>query len=162
VEAGEHYAMHPGKTAVFKKGREVIATVGELHPQAAENYGIKQPVYIFEMDVETLMKYTAKNFKYESLPKYPAISRDLAMLVDEEVQAADIEKVIAKNGGKFFQGVTLFDVYTGKQVAEGKKSMAFNLVFQSMDKTLTDEEADSAFKNILQAVESEFQAELRA
>ena len=162
VEAGEHYAMHPGKTAVFKKGREVIATVGELHPQAAENYGIKQPVYIFEMDVETLMKYTAKSFKYESLPKYPAISRDLAMLVDDEVQAADIEKVIAKNGGKHFQGVTLFDVYTGKQVAEGKKSMAFNLMFQSKDKTLTDEEADSAFKNILQAVEREFKAELRA
>lgn len=161
VEAGEHYAMHPGKTAVFKKGKEVIATVGELHPQAAENYGIKQPVYIFEMDVETLMKYTAKSFKYESLPKYPAISRDLAMLVDEEVQAADIEKVISKNGGKYFQGVTLFDVYTGKQVAEGKKSMAFNLMFQSKDKTLTDEEADSAFKNILQAVEREFQAELR-
>ena len=162
VEAGEHYAMHPGKTAVFKKGKEVIATVGELHPQAAENYGIKQPVYIFEMDVETLMKYTAKSFKYESLPKYPAISRDLAMLVDDEVQAADIEKVISKNGGKYFQGVTLFDVYTGKQVAEGKKSMAFNLMFQSKDKTLTDEEADSAFKNILQAVEREFQAELRA
>ncbi|MBE6101434.1 MAG: phenylalanine--tRNA ligase subunit beta [Selenomonas ruminantium] len=162
VEAGEHYAMHPGKTAVFKKGREVIAAVGELHPQAAENYGIKQPVYIFEMDVETLMKYTAKSFKYESLPKYPAISRDLAMLVDDEVQAADIEKVISKNGGKYFQGVTLFDVYTGKQVAEGKKSMAFNLIFQSKDKTLTDEEADSAFKNILQAVEREFQAELRA
>jgi phenylalanyl-tRNA synthetase beta chain len=162
VEAGEHYAMHPGKTAVFKKGREVIATVGELHPQAAENYGVKQPVYLFEMDVETLMKYTAKSFKYESLPKYPAISRDLAMLVDADVQAADIEKVISKNGGKFFQGVTLFDVYTGKQVAEGKKSMAFNLMFQSKDKTLTDEEADSAFKNILQAVEREFQAELRA
>jgi phenylalanyl-tRNA synthetase beta chain len=162
VEAGEHYAMHPGKTAVFKKGREVIAAVGELHPQAAENYGIKQPVYIFEMDVETLMKYTAKSFKYESLPKCPAISRDLAMLVDDEVQAADIEKVISKNGGKYFQGVTLFDVYTGKQVAEGKKSMAFNLMFQSKDKTLTDEEADSAFKNILQAVEREFQAELRA
>ncbi len=165
VEAGEHFALHPGKTAVFKKGREIIAYVGELHPQAVENFGLrtlKQKIYLFEMDVETLMKYTAKSFKYEPLPKYPAISRDLAMLVDENVPAAQIESVIAKNGGKYFTEVTLFDVYTGKQVEKGKKSMAFNLNFQSRDKTLTDAEADEAFKNILQAVRKEFQAELRA
>ena len=162
VEAGEHFALHPGKTACFKKGREVIAVVGELHPEAAENFGIKQKVYLFEMDVETLMKYTAKNFHFESLPKYPAIARDLAMLVDEDVAAADIERVIAKHGGKHFTGVTLFDVYTGKQVAAGKKSLAFNLTFQSKDRTLKDEEADAAFQQILAAVEQQFHAELRA
>ena len=162
VEAGEHFALHPGKTACFKKGRETIAVVGELHPEAAENFGIKQKVYLFEMDVETLMKYTAKNFHFESLPKYPAIARDLAMLVDEDVAAADIERVIAKHGGKHFTGVTLFDVYTGKQVADGKKSLAFNLTFQSKDRTLTDEEADAAFQEILSAVEQQFHAELRA
>ena len=162
VEAGEHFALHPGKTALFKKGRETIAVVGELHPEAAENFGIKQKVYLFEMDVETLMKYTAKNFHFESLPKYPAIARDLAMLVDEEVAAADIERVITKHGGKNFAGVTLFDVYTGKQVAAGKKSLAFNLTFQSKDRTLKDEEADAAFQQILAAVEQQFHAELRA
>ena len=162
VEAGEHFALHPGKTAFFKKGREVIATVGELHPQAAENFGIKQKVYLFEMDVEVLMKYTGKNFHFESLPKYPAIARDLAIVVDEDVAAADIERVIAKNGGKHFKGVTLFDVYTGEHVARGRKSLAFNLQFQSKDKTLTDEEADAAFQNILKAVEKQFAAELRA
>jgi phenylalanyl-tRNA synthetase beta chain len=162
VEAGEHFALHPGKTAVFKKGQEVIAVVGELHPAVAENFGIKQAVYLFEMDIETLMKYTAKNFHFESLPKYPAIARDLAIVVDETTAAADIEAVIAKNGGKHFKGVTLFDVYTGEHVAEGKKSLAFNLQFQSKDKTLTDEEADSAFQSILKAVEKQFQAELRA
>ena len=162
VEAGEHFAMHPGKTALFKKGREVIAAVGELHPQAAVNFGIKQKVYLFEMDLEVLMKYTGKNFHFESLPKYPAIARDLAIVVDESVASADIERVIAKNGGKHFKGVTLFDVYTGEHVAKGKKSLAFNLQFQSKDKTLTDDEADAAFKNILQAVEKHFDAELRA
>ena len=162
VEAGEHFAMHPGKTALFKKGREVIASVGELHPQAAENFGIKQKVYLFEMDLEVLMKYTGKSFHFESLPKYPAIARDLAIVVDEDVASADIERVIAKNGGKHFKDVTLFDVYTGEHVAKGKKSMAFNLQFQSKDKTLTDEEADAAFKNILKAVEKHFAAELRA
>lgn len=162
VEAGEHFALHPGKTALFKKGREVIATVGELHPQAAENFGIKQKVYLFEMDVEVLMKYTGKSFHFESLPKYPAIERDLAIVVTEDVAAADIERVIAKNGGKHFKGVTLFDVYTGEHVAKGKKSLAFNLQFQSKDKTLTDEEADTAFQSILKAVEKQFAAELRA
>ncbi len=162
VEAGEHFALHPGKTALFKKGREVIATLGELHPQAAENFGIKQKVYLFEMDVEVLMKYTAKNFHFDSLPKFPATSRDLAIVVDKDAEAGKIEQVIMKNGGKHFKSVTLFDVYTGEHVAEGKKSLAFNLQFQSKDKTLTDEEADTAFNNILKAVEKQFGAELRA
>ena len=162
VEAGEHFALHPGKTALFKKGRDVIATVGELHPEAAANFGIKQKVYLFEMDLETLMKYASRRFHFESLPKYPAIERDLALLVDSDVQASAIEQVIKKNGGKQFTGVTLFDVYTGSRIAADKKSLAFRLTFQSKDRTLTDDEADAAFKNILGAVEKTFQAELRA
>ena len=162
VEAGEHFALHPGKTACFKKGREVIATVGELHPAVAENFGIKQKVYLFEMDIATLMKYTASNFHFESLPKYPAIARDLAIVVAKDIAAADIKQVISKNGGKYFVGSTLFDVYTGEHVAADQKSLAFNLRFQSKDKTLTDEEADNAFNNILQAVEKAFDAKLRA
>ena len=154
--------MHPGKTALFKKGKEIIAAVGELHPKVAENLGITKKAYIFEMDVLTLMKYTANKTSYTALPKYPAISRDLAMLVDATVNAAEIERVIAQNGGQYFKGVTLFDIYTGKQIAEGKKSMAFTMQFQSNEKTLTDAEADEAFQRILSAVQQEFQAELRA
>lgn len=93
VEAGTHYAMHPGKTALFKKGRDVIATVGEVHPAVLSAYGITKPVYIFELDATTVMKYMAKDLKYKALPKYPATSRDLAMLVDVDVNAADIEKL---------------------------------------------------------------------
>ena len=162
VEAGEYTAMHPGKTALYKKGKEDIAAVGELHPKVAENLGITKKAYIFEMDVLTLMKYTANKTSYTALPKYPAISRDLAMLVDATVNAAEIERVIAQNGGQYFKGVTLFDIYTGKQIAEGKKSMAFTMQFQSNEKTLTDAEADEAFQRILSAVQQEFQAELRA
>ena len=162
VEAGEHHAMHPGKTALFKKGREVIAAVGEVHPAVAAAFGVPKKMFIFEMDVKTLMKYTAKGFHCELLPKYPAISRDLAMLVDTDVAAGEIEQTIVKNGGKFLREVTLFDVYTGKQIAEGKKSLAFAIKFQSGDRTLTDEEADASFRNILSAVESKFHAELRA
>ena len=137
-------------------------SMGEVHPAVADAFGIKQKMYVFEMDIETLMKYTAKNFHFEPLPKYPAISRDLAMLVDEEVNAGDVGQVIAKNGGKHFKDVALFDVYTGKQIADGKKSLAFTMQFQSKDKTLTDAEADEAFQSILKAVEKNFRAELRA
>lgn len=162
VEAGKHFAMHPGVTAAFKKGRDVLAYVGELHPKAAGNLGIKQKVYLFTMDVETLHRYMGSSFHFESLPKYPAISRDLAMVVADDVAAASIEAVIENNGGEFFKDVTLFDVYTGKQVGEGKKSLAFSMQFQSKERTLKDEEADAAFQQILAAVEREFDAELRS
>lgn len=161
VEAGEHYALHPGKTAVFKKGREVLITVGEVHPKVTESLGINKKVFVFEADVETLMKYTAKKFNFENLPKYPAISRDLAILVNLDTAAGEIEKVIAKSAGKFFKGVTLFDVYTGERIAADKKSLAFNIKFQSNERTLTDVEADESFKNILAAVEKTFDAKLR-
>lgn len=161
VEAGEYTAMHPGKTALFKKGKEIIAAVGELHPKVAENFGITKKAYVFEMDLLTLLKYTVAKNSCTSLPRYPGISRDLAMLVDENVSAAEIERTIARNGGKFFAGVTLFDVYQGKQIAAGKKSMAFSIQFQSNDKTLTDAEADEGFQGILEAVQKEFDAELR-
>lgn len=161
VEAGEHYAMHPGKTALFKKGKEVIAAVGELHPKIAENMGITKKCYIFDMDVDVLMKYMSKKITIEQLPKFPGITRDLAMLVDVNVTEAEIEHVISKNAGNLFKGVTLFDVYTGKQVEEGKKSIAFTMQFQSNERTLTDKEVDEAFQNILAAVQKEFNAELR-
>lgn len=161
VEAGTHYAMHPGKTALFKKGRDVIATVGEVHPAVLSAYGITKPVYIFELDATTVMKYMAKDLKYKALPKYPATSRDLAMLVDIDVNAADIEKAMTKAAGQNLTQITLFDVYTGKQVEEGKKSLAFSLTFQSNDKTLTDAEIDPAIEKIVVKLQKDFNANLR-
>lgn len=161
VEAGTHYAMHPGKTALFKKGRDIIATVGEVHPAVLSAYGITKPVYIFELDATTVMKYMAKDLKYKALPKYPATSRDLAMLVDVDVNAADIEKAMTKAAGQNLTQITLFDVYTGKQVEEGKKSLAFSLTFQSNDKTLTDAEIDPAIEKIVAKLQKDFNANLR-
>lgn len=161
VEAGTHYAMHPGKTALFKKGRDVIVTVGEVHPAVLSAYGITKPVYIFELDATTVMKYMAKDLKYKALPKYPATSRDLAMLVDVDVNAADIEKAMTKAAGQNLTQITLFDVYTGKQVEEGKKSLAFSLTFQSNDKTLTDAEIDPAIEKIVAKLQKDFNVNLR-
>ncbi len=162
VEVSFHYALHPGKTAAFKKGKEVIAIVGEVHPAVAESFGINKKIFVFEADIATLMKYTAKKFSFEPLPKYPAISRDLAILVDKNIAAGEVEKVITKSAGNFFSGVTLFDVYTGDRISADKKSLAFAIKFQSNERTLTDSEADDAFKNILSQVEKTFGAELRS
>ena len=162
VEAGEHYALHPGKTAVFKKGLDILATVGEVHPAVAEALGIRKKIYVFEADIEILQKFAAKKFTLESLPKYPSISRDLAILVEHDTSAGDVANVIAKNAGKFFKGVTLFDVYTGERIPADKKSLAFAIEFRSKERTLKDEEADEAFKNILAAVEKNFGATLRS
>lgn len=162
VEAGTHYAMHPGKTALFKKGRDVLATVGEVHPAVLSAYGISKPVYIFELDAKTVMKYMAKDFKYKALPKYPAINRDLAMLVATDINSADIEKAMTKIAGQNLVQITLFDVYTGKQVEAGKKSLAFSLTFQSNDKTLTDAEVNSAIEKIIAKLQKDFNADLRA
>lgn len=162
VEAGEHYAMHPGKTAIFKKGKEIIAYVGEVHPEVQNNMDISKKTYLFEMDAQVLMKYSVLTCSYQSLPKYPAISRDLAMLVSTEVTASEVEKTIVKSAGSLLKDIHLFDVYTGEQVAEGKKSLAFSLQFQSADKTLTDEEIDKSYNAILVQLEKAFDAKLRS
>lgn len=162
VEAGEHFCLHPGKTAVFKKGREVIATVGEVHPQVMENLGTKKKMYMFVLtDIKTLLKYTGKKTKFTQLPKYPAVERDLALTVADDVSAGLIARTITKQGGKYLQSVNLFDLYTGKQLGEGKKSLAFSLKFRAADRTLTDEEVDLAFNAIVESVAKNFGAELR-
>ncbi|MBR1885102.1 MAG: phenylalanine--tRNA ligase subunit beta [Schwartzia sp.] len=161
VEPGEHFALHPGATAVFKKGKEVLAVVGEVHPAVQEAFGVTKKMYVFEMDVATLLRNTAKDFTSQTLPKYPGVSRDLAMIVSLDTAAADVERLIKKNAGPYFKDVTLFDLYKGQQVGEGRKSLAFALRFQSGEKTLTDEEVDTAMEKIVAAAKKEFGAELR-
>ncbi|MBQ9486811.1 MAG: phenylalanine--tRNA ligase subunit beta, partial [Selenomonadaceae bacterium] len=127
-----------------------------------ESFGVNRKIFAFECDVATLMKCTAKKFSFAPLPKYPAITRDLAILVKRDVAAVEVEKFIAKSAGKFFKQVTLFDVYKGDRIAADKKSLAFNIKFQSDERTLKDEEADAAFKDILSTLEKTFAAELRS
>lgn len=162
VQAGEHYAMHPGKTALFMKGKEIIAYVGEVHPQVQAQMNITKKTYLFEMDIEKLMKYSALTCRYQSLPKYPAMSRDLALVVADDITASEVEKVIVKNTGNLLNNICLFDVYTGEQVGKGQKSLAFSLQFQSAEKTLTDAEIDPYFESIIKALEEAFNAKLRS
>lgn len=162
VEREDNPSMHPGKTAAFKKGRDVLAVFGELHPQVMANYGLTKPVYVFEIDVATVMKYLPKELKNKSLPKYPASNRDLAMLVDSTVPVAELEKLISKTAGNMLICITLFDVYTGKQIEAGKRSLAFALTFQSNDRTLTDVEIDEIMQKVVAKLEAQYNAILRS
>ena len=162
VENGEHFAMHPGKTAFFKKGRDTIFIVGELHPSVAAAFDITKPVYIFTADVAALMKYAGRGLKSKTLPKYPAVTRDLSIIVDRDTAAAAVEKTINKAAGQYLSRLDLFDVYEGKQVDKDKKSMTFALIFQANEKTLTDQEVDAGFAEIVTALQKNYNAALRS
>lgn len=158
---GETPSLHPGKTAIMKKGEDVLGIIGEVHPEVLEAFDIIRPVYSFELDVEMLIKHTALIHSYYSLPKYPAVARDLAVVLPVTVPAAEVAKAIQENGGSLLTDVQLFDVYAGQQVPAGFRSLAFSLVYRSPDKTLTDAEVDEPHGQIVKYLESKFEAKLR-
>lgn len=144
--------FHPGRTAQFTINGNVLATIGEIHPEAAENYGIGERVYIAEIDVETAYENRMPQRTHKPLPKFPAVTRDLAFVCDRDIPVLTLEKEIRGAVGKTLENIKLFDVYEGEQIENGKKSVAFNIQMRSADKTLTDEEADAAVKRVVKAL----------
>lgn len=157
----ENPTFHPGRCASICVGKKEIGIIGQIHPAVCDNYGLSKEVYAVQLNLPDLLTYSKDHKTYKPLPKYPAVTRDLAILADETVLAADVERVIKKQAKSLFAGLTLFDVYKGKQVPEHKKSMAYSLKLQSMDKTLTDAEVNETVQNILAALEKELGAVLR-
>ena len=157
----ENPTYHPGKTSTLYVKRELVGTVGEIHPSVSENYEVEQRCYIAELNLDILYKYADLNNKYKALPKFPAVTRDIALIVDDEVLVQDIEDVIVKQGGNILESAKLFDVYKGKQIAEGKKSIAYAILYRRPDKTLTDEEVNKVHERILRTLEHKLGAELR-
>ncbi|MBR6401631.1 MAG: phenylalanine--tRNA ligase subunit beta [Firmicutes bacterium] len=153
--------MHPGRTADISLNGKNIGFAGQLHPSAAENYGIGTEVYIAVIDINTLVENADFDHIYKPLPKFPAVERDIAMLVRDEVPVKAIEDVLRIKGGKFLEDIRLFDVYKGKQIEQGFKSVAYSLFFRAPDKTLTDEEISSPMKKILAELEEKLGAKLR-
>lgn len=153
--------MHPGRTASLVVGKKDGGFFGELHPQVAKNYGIDTKCYVAELDLETLLQAIDQAPSYKALPKFPATSRDIAMLVTADTLVGDIEKSIKQRGGKLLEKVELFDVYQGKQIEEGYKSVAYKLVFRAEDRTLTDEDIQKVMKKILNGLEMNVGAKLR-
>ncbi len=157
----EAAAFHPGRCAVVSKDGVALGILGELHPKVLENYGIEVRAYAAKLNVPEMMSAAVLQKTYKPLPKYPATTRDLAVVCDDSIPVAKLEKAIKDGiGGKILETITLFDVYKGKQIESGKKSVAFSIVLRSSEGTLTDEQADNAVKKALKKL-SEIGAELR-
>lgn len=126
-----------------------------------ENYGIKDRVYIAEIVIDKIAKYSKENKKYEPIAKYPAVERDLAIIVDEEIESGSIEKLIQKKAKDILEEVKLFDVYRNEKLGDSKKSLAYSLKFRSKEKTLQEEQINETMNSIIETLEKELKAELR-
>ena len=143
--------LHPGRKAYIKYDGEIIGYLGEVHPEVSLNYDFKEGVrvYLAVLDMPALIPYTSFDRKYEGIAKYPAMGRDISMLVPKNILVGEIEDMIAQRGGKILESYRLFDIYEGAQVKEGYKSVAYSLSFRASDRTLTDDEVGAAMKKIL-------------
>ena len=152
---------HPGRCAdVFYKDVHV-ATLGEIHPLVLEDFGIKKRIYIFELYLKELQEIADRRIVYKPVPRFPAIAKDIALVVDKEKTIGELEKIIRYNGENLLESIELFDIFEGAQIGQNKKSVAFSLVFRSRDRTLTDEEANKVLEHILQKLQAEAGAILR-
>ena len=157
----ENKLYHPGRCASLKVGNDIFASLGELHPLVAENYNLNDRVLMAEINIDKIVKYARFNKKYVEIPKYPAVERDIAMVVDEAVEVGQIERIITKKAKKMLEEINLFDVYRNEKLGENKKSVAYSLKFRLSDRTLTDEEVNTTMQEIIAALEKELNAELR-
>jgi len=154
-------SYHPGRCASVYVGENCIGVFGQIHPLVAKNYGVDGQFYCAELSFDGLMAAKGVDPEYTPLPKFPDLTRDIAVVCAEEVTVGQLEKAIRKGGKALLKSVTLFDIYRGKGVDEGKKSVAFNLILRADDRSLTGEEADAEVKKILTALESDCGAVLR-
>lgn len=174
VAESEYGVYHPGRCAriTVPSGRpapegmepemDELGIMGEIHPDVAENYGMDgMRIYCCELMFDSVIRHADTNIVFTPLPKYPSTSRDIALLVDEDMEVGKIEEVIKANGGNILENVKLFDVYRGKQVEEGKKSVAFALTYRDKDKTLTDEDVAAVHGKVLEALKEKLNAVLR-
>lgn len=157
----ENPSYHPGRCAKVYAGETLLGTFGTIHPLVAKKYGFTGEVLAAELSMDALCGASDAVKLYQPLPKFPASTRDIAVLVDDTVPAASMQKAIEKAAGSILESVKLFDIYKGKGIPAGKKSAAYSMSMRAADRTLTDEECDSAMKKAIAALESEFGAVLR-
>lgn len=151
--ADDRFGYHPGRCAVLTINGQELGIIGEIHPECVKNYGIGTRVYVFSLDADVMYAHANQEKHYTPLPKYPAVTRDLAVICDEGIPVLTLEKAITAAAGKHLDSLSLFDVYQGKQIEAGKKSVAFNIALRSADSTLTDEQASVLMDKIIKALE---------
>ncbi|MCE7793405.1 phenylalanine--tRNA ligase subunit beta [Salipaludibacillus sp. CUR1] len=157
----EKKGLHPGRTASLYIDGTEAGVLGQLHPAAAKEWSLPE-TYVFELDLSILMSFPAEAVRYEAIPRYPGMDRDIALVVDEDIKAEELEKVIVAHGGSLLSTVSVFDLYQGENLEAGKKSLAFSLRYQNREKTLTEEEITEVHTKVLQALEEKLGAKLRA
>ncbi|MFD2133879.1 phenylalanine--tRNA ligase subunit beta [Pseudogracilibacillus auburnensis] len=153
--------MHPGRCATISIDDQKIGFLGQIHPNLAKEKDLKE-TYVFDLDLAYILQTTEHELSYEPVPKYPSILRDIAFVVDKNVLAGDIKAEIERIGTPLVKRVEAFDVYTGENIADNEKSIAYNVHYQDPEKTLTDEEVDASFKEIVEAVSEKFGGYVRS
>ncbi len=151
--AGNRPYLHPGRQANILYAGNVIGYLGEVHPDVADAYGIGERAYIAVLDMSEVTKYATFDRKYTGIAKYPAVTRDISMVMPKEILAGQVEEVIEAKGGAYLESYALFDVYEGAQIKAGYKSLAYSIVFRAKDKTLEDAEVTEAMERILKTLE---------
>lgn len=157
----DNNSYHPGRCANIKIGKDVIATLGEVHPEVLDNYMISKRAYLLEANITKLEKYSRNTNKYVEVPKFPAVERDIAIIVDEQIEVGQIEKIITKKAKKLLENIRLFDIYRDEKLGNGKKSVAYALIFRDKNKTLSDEEINKIMEEIIAELENTLNAKLR-
>lgn len=146
--------LHPGRQANIIYQDTVVGYIGEVHPTVAENYDIGERTYVAVLDMPEIVSRATFERKYEGIAKYPAVTRDISMVMPKEILAGQVEEVIEKNGGQYLENYQLFDIYEGAQIRAGYKSMAYSIVFRAKDKTLEEADVTAAMERILKALEA--------
>ena len=158
--AGGALYWHPGRKAVVSLDGQPIGEMGELHPLVAKRFGIAKRVMLACIDLAAI-RHEKKEYRYIPIPRYPAIERDIAVVVDHQVPSGALMSCIREHGGKYLEEVSLFDVYQSEGLGEGRKSVAFALRFRSAEQTLSDEQIQDGMEAILSALQKNFEAKLR-
>ncbi|MDO5725981.1 MAG: phenylalanine--tRNA ligase subunit beta [Tissierellia bacterium] len=157
----ENSTFHPGRCADILINGDYVGAIGEIHPDIRKNYDIKDRVYAAEIDFQTMVElYTSKRV-YKPLPKYPAMKRDFAFVMDRDLEMRHIKEIAIREAKDLFESFEVFDIYTGSQIDDDKKSVAFSISFRSHDRTLVDEEVNRLMENIIESIEENLDAELR-
>ncbi|NFB31516.1 phenylalanine--tRNA ligase subunit beta [Clostridium botulinum] len=157
----ENPTFHPGRTAELYIKKDYVGILGEIHPDVQDNYDIEERCYVAELNLDVLYKHSNVKKEYSQLPKFPAVTRDIAVIVDDTVLVQEIENIIKNGGGNILESIHLFDVYKGKQIPEGKKSIAYSIVYRNAQRTLKDSEVNKVHDKIVRTLEHKLGAQLR-
>jgi phenylalanyl-tRNA synthetase beta chain len=152
--------MHPGRTADILLNGNKIGFVGQIHPKVQKDLDLKE-TYVFELSLHAVLQAPIEPLHYQAIPRYPSITRDIALVVEREVAAGELESIIVEAGGKLLKEVSVFDLYEGERMEQGKKSIAFSLKYFDPERTLTDEDVTKTHENVLAQLSEKAGAVLR-